>query len=149
MTYIPEYFEPHELVPPEVFSARNGDPGKIFRLFDDRLLRTADRLRNRYGAMTINNYHWGGDRTESGLRMPETATGASWSDHKYGRAIDAIFKNITAEEIRQHIIADPMHPDFQHITVLEMSIGGKPISWLHFATRNWDKQKHGILQLRL
>ena len=149
MTYIPEHFEPHELVPPDVYDALNGNPTKIFRLFDDRLLKTSDRLRDRYGPMTINNYHWGGDRTESGLRHPGTATGASWSDHKYGRAIDTIFKNITAEEVRQEIIADPMHPDFQHITVLEMTLKGKPISWLHFAIRNWDKQKHGILQLRL
>jgi hypothetical protein len=148
MTYIPTFFQPHEVVPPAVFAALSGDPVRIFRLFDERILITCDRLRGRYGSMTINNWQWGGERKESGLRDPFSATGAKWSDHKFGRAIDAVFK-LPAAEIRRDILSDPWHPDFEHITCLEMTIGGKPISWLHFACRNWDKARSGILQLNL
>lgn len=149
MTYIPQHFAPHELVPPDLYGELNGDPVKISRLFDDRLLLTLDRLRVRYGPVTVNNWLWNGDRTESGLRNPRTSTGALWSDHKFGRAIDCLFKKATVEQVRRDILADPHCPDFKFITCLEMTVAGKPITWLHFATRNWDKAKNGILLLHL
>lgn len=149
MTYIPKYFQPHELVPPDIYSELAGDPVKICRLFDNRALITLDRLRERYGQITVNNWLWDGERTESGLRNPKTAIGARWSDHKFGRAFDCLFKKITAEQVRLDILADPFHPDFELITCLEMTVSGKPITWLHFATRNWDKAANGILQLHL
>ena len=51
-----EYFKVHELVPPHVYNARGE---KAWELLDEQLLRTLDRLRQRYGPMTINNYLWG------------------------------------------------------------------------------------------
>jgi len=151
MTYIPKHFAPHELVPPDIYGELNGDQVKIFRLFDDRLLITLDRLRERYGLITVNNWLWDGGRTESGLRNPRTATGggARWSDHKFGRAIDCLFKKTTPDQVRRDILDDPYWYTFEFITCLEMTISGQPISWLHFATRNWDKKSNGILQLHL
>jgi hypothetical protein len=149
MTYTPKYFEVHELVNPEAHFALSGDPRKIFSLFDDRLLITADRLRERFGPMTVNNWRRGGERKESGLREPFTRTGARWSQHKFGRALDALIRDISAEEVRKQILADPFHPDFEYITCLEMTVDGKPISWLHFSVQNWSKGKNGILQLHL
>jgi len=138
--YIPKYFAAHELVPPSVYDALNGDERRIFNLFDDRQLRTDDMLRERYGPVTINNWKWGGNFKESGLRDPRTGTGAAWSQHKFGRGTDKKFDKVTAEEIRQDILANPNNEAFQFITCIEMGV-----SWLHTDCRNWDKNKNGIL----
>ncbi|MGB3211202.1 MAG: hypothetical protein WBB19_10895 [Desulforhopalus sp.] len=149
MTYIPKYFKPHELVDPVVYEALAANTLKICRLFDNRVLVTADALRRRFGPMRINDWFWGGRRKDSGYRSADSGIGALWSEHKFGRALDPLFTDCEAEYVRQEILRDPFHPDFKYITCLEMTISGKPISWLHFATRNWDKRENGIQQLHL
>jgi hypothetical protein len=79
----------------------------------------------------------------------DSPVGASFSDHKFGRALDCHFSEISAEAVRADILADPWCPAFEFITCLEMSVNGRPISWLHFSTRNHDKQRYGIQQLCL
>ncbi|HNX38725.1 MAG TPA: hypothetical protein PKI15_10245, partial [Candidatus Cloacimonadota bacterium] len=51
--------------------------------------------------------------------------------HQLGNAIDAVFKNTTAEIVRQYIIAHP--EEFPEIRGIEMNV-----SWIHIDTRNWD-----------
>ena len=48
------HFAIHELVPPQVFEARGE---KAWELLDERLLTTLDRLRTRFGPVTVNNYY--------------------------------------------------------------------------------------------
>ena len=52
MTYKCDYFAIHELIPPSVYEARGE---KAWELLDDRLLKTIDTLRDRFGPATINN----------------------------------------------------------------------------------------------
>ena len=149
MTYIPNHLQPHELVDQTIHQELGGDARRVARLFDNRVLITADRLRDRYGAIHCNNWFWGGPFSQRGFRDPFSPTGARRSDHKAGRALDVHFGRVSAEQVRMDILADPWHEDFLFITSLEMSIGGKPISWLHFSTRNHDKLRFGIEQLHL
>mgnify|MGYP000140665960 CR=1 FL=1 len=126
--YTCEHFAIHEFVPPAVYKDRGE---RAWSLMDQRVLITADRLRKRYGAMTVNNWKWGGDRQWSGLRTPQSPYYRQFSQHSFGRAIDAIFNDVTAEEVRQDILANPEHKDFELIMSIEAEV-----SWLHFDVRN-------------
>ena len=138
--YVPKYFEPYEVVPESVYDIYRQQSHKIWTMFDDRLLITMDNIRKRYGKMVMNTYHWGGANQERGWRHEGTPTGAPLSQHKYGRAGDLIPIECSANSIRNDMLNDPLHPDFIHITCIEMGI-----PWLHIDTRNFDKLMHGIL----
>lgn len=127
------HFEIHELVPPAVFN-RRGE--KAWELLDVRALITLDRLRDRYGRMTVNNWKWGGEREWSGLRTPDSPYFSPFSQHTFGRAFDVLFASHTAEEVRQQILGDKNHPDFEFINSLELGV-----SWLHFDVRNSERIK--------
>lgn len=126
--YTCKYFIIQELVSPGTYKKR-GD--KSWQLLDDRLLITLDRLRERYGQMTVNNWQWGGDREWSGLRTPDSPWYSTYSQHSYGKAADIIFKHITAEQVRQDILQTPDHKDFELINSFE-----EDTSWLHVDCRN-------------
>lgn len=90
-----------ELLPPDVYAAR-GDASA--QLIDIRIVNVAQWLRDNLGkAITINNWNSGGQYKESGLRNFETSTGAKWSQHKYGRALDLKVNGMDSEAVRQYI----------------------------------------------
>lgn len=129
--YKPHYFVVQEYVPPYIFK-RYGQTAWEF--LDDRLLRMDDALRDKFGPMTINNWHTGGDREWSGLRTPSSPYYSETSQHSYGRASDKIFHATNAEAVRQYILA---HPDeFPLLMSLELAT-----SWLHSDTRNCERIK--------
>lgn len=131
--YRTQHFKLQELVPKKMFDAHGS---ALWELFDDRALKTLDALRKRFGVMTINNWLWGGNYHQRGLRDVDHYGSAekyahSRSQHKYGRAFDVTFKEHTSKEVRDYIIA---HPDeFPYITFLEVDI-----SWFHFDVRQRD-----------
>ncbi|MCG7915920.1 MAG: hypothetical protein JAY71_18800 [Candidatus Thiodiazotropha weberae] len=127
--YIPKHFRPEELVPPAVFSER-GD--LCLTLIDERVLRTLDRLRDSFGIITINDWLWGGNFTESGLRVPDSDCYSCYSQHTFGRAMDCKMKYIDAESARQSIIKSKAL--FPFISFLETDI-----DWLHFDVRNCQR----------
>ncbi len=134
--YTPKHFATRELVPPQVYNVRGE---KSLQLLDDRALITIDQLREDYGPAVINNWSfwkpnkWYGDiRKWSGLRIKGCPYGSQFSQHRYGRAFDMLFKNATAEDVRSGILANP--ENYPYITSLELGV-----SWLHFDTRNCDR----------
>uniref|UniRef100_A0A6M3LL07 Peptidase n=1 Tax=viral metagenome TaxID=1070528 RepID=A0A6M3LL07_9ZZZZ len=128
----PIYFKLEELVPQSLFAAHKGDQDRLWWCFDPRVLWTADKLRMLYGKMICNTWLWGGIHFERGLRLLATKTGAVLSQHKFGRALDLVPVDTTAEAIRQDILAHPGHDEFKFIKCLEINI-----PWLHFDVRNW------------
>lgn len=133
--YKPTHFAIHELVPPAVFQERGES---AWQLLDDRLLMTLDRLRERYGSITVNNYEWGGPREWSGLRTPDSPYYRIFSQHTYGRAADCQPKNVTIEEIQRDIQAFPNHRAFELINSMELGTL-EPEPWLHIDVRNCDR----------
>ncbi len=127
------YFSVHEVVPPRVFEERGGE---AWELLDERLLITLDRLRERFGPMTVNNYYWGERREWSGLRTKDSPYYSQFSQHSFGRAADCLFKNRTAEEVREIILSNPLDTEFELIGSIELDV-----SWLHFDVRNCDRIK--------
>lgn len=127
-TYIPEYFCPQEYVSKAVYAAKGN---RVLRYIDTRILITSDQLRRKFGPTTINNWHANGNRQYSGLRMSGDPHFSLWSDHSWGRAIDCLFSEYSAQEIRDYIEAHP--EEFPHITFIEE---GKNITWLHAGCPN-------------
>ena len=75
----------------------------LIRKLNERLIFSDQMLRNKFGPVTLNNWWNGGRFNERGLRVCGTSTGAELSDHFQGNASDKVFKNATAEEVRDYI----------------------------------------------
>jgi len=119
-----------EFVTPEIYK-RFGENSIWF--VDKRIITIADYLRESLKTpITINNWHIGGQRNESGLRAGNTTTGASWSQHKYGRAVDLHFKGLKPEEVRNYI-----RKNFAVLSVMGLTTIEKDTpTWVHIDCRN-------------
>ena len=94
-------------------------------------LVTLDQLRERFGKMTVNDWHWEGQFKYSGLRPFGAGPGDAFSQHRYGRAFDPKPKEVTPQEMHAEILKAP--EKFPHLRVLE-AIEATP-TWVHFDTR--------------
>ena len=124
-----EHFRIYELVDPGTYS-RFGQ--KCWEFFDFNALVTLDLLREQFGQATVNNWKWGGNYQWSGLRTLNCTIGADLSQHRFGRAFDVKFKNVSANEVRQHIRGDQEYWS-EHISRIE-----NKVSWFHFDIANCE-----------
>lgn len=95
----------------------------LIRKLNKNLIQADQLLRNRFGAITINNWIDDGPFENRGLRVCGTDVGAELSDHFQGNASDKTFANATAEEVRKDI---ERKWQFYGITIIESDTG-----WLH------------------
>jgi hypothetical protein len=130
MSYRPKYFALNEVVHPGAIQALGE---RAWTLMDERILRGADWLREMFGPCTINGKFGGKGFTESGLRDPFTKTGAKFSQHKFGRALDLKFHKVTCKEVYEYIIRNPGQARENGITTVEdIAFTG---TWLHIDCR--------------
>lgn len=127
-----KYFKIRELVAPSFL----GIPEDIlWGLFDVKLLKMADKIREKYGVCTVNT----GALENCGLR-PMMAGGAEWSAHKFGRALDIHIQRIENQwggnkkakieaynRVREQLMSMP------EFDCLNFENG---VSWLHCDTAN-------------
>lgn len=106
-------------------------------LIDERIIILAQLFRTRYGKITINNWHTGGQYNESGLRLPDTSTGAKYSQHKYGRAADLKFTDHTPEEVYADVLKNSKLFYEKGLRCMENIAFTK--TWLHIDVRVTDK----------
>jgi len=134
--YIPKHFSAPELVPSGLYNKykSRGNAWMLGILFDERLLKVIDAIREDFGPMTVNDWLWGGKNQWRGFRTANCGVGATLSQHRFGRGIDLIPKDIHPDEIRDDIIQDQMGRPYRHIGALEMNI-----SWLHIDVRIRNK----------
>jgi hypothetical protein len=132
VSYRPSSFVLQELVDPSIHAARGE---AAWQLLDVRAVQTLQALRDKFGSCTVNNWHIGGTYRESGLRNPTTATGAKYSQHKFGRAFDCKFKDATPREVAAYVQANPTQ--FPSLTVIE-DPQFTP-TWFHFDVRLHDR----------
>lgn len=150
--YIPKYLKPEELCDRDFYNkVKNATSTEvIFWQFNPYVLMTADMLRERFGAITVNTWSVGGNLSQRGLRTNDS-TGAAFGPHKRGAALDCNFKDASAIEIRNVMKeAGCFKPGFKSRTDLgkdecfkyigrvEMNQNGKPITWFHFDI--WNNQ---------
>lgn len=103
MTYpaISEHFVIPEFVPPEIWNAYGS---RSIWFIDYRIVQAAEKLMAFIDKpLFINTWHRGGRYFESGYRLPDTLTGARFSQHKSGRAVDIKITGIPPEEMREII----------------------------------------------
>ena len=126
-----KYFIIEELVDRETFKKRGQ---KAWELIDPILIKMIDSIKEEFpkGTITINNWKWGGDREWSGLRTIKSSYYSSYSMHTFGKAVDMIFSDYTAEEVRN--IIKTKKTSFDMIKGLESGI-----SWLHIDIRNREE----------
>ena len=126
-----KYFKLYELVDKDTY-ARYGE--KAWKFLDSRAIEMLDKLKEHFasGTITINNYHWKGDRQWSGLRTPKSMYFSQYSQHTFGRAFDCVFSDYDVNDVRDFIIANSA--EFPHIKGIELDVG-----WLHFDVRNEDE----------
>lgn len=146
-----------QVLPPEVYKFR-GVRG--LELMDERILITLDTLRLNLGIpITVNSWAWGGNRTQSGLRDQYHYKNLedylkSFSQHKYGNALDFKVRGLTAHEVRKHIIENKhLYPSISFMEVGKLS-NGEEMTWCHIDCRNrlseeqityWSP-KHGYVE---
>ncbi len=131
--YVCDNFCIEELVSPQVYKDR-AHRQDWWRFFDPIALEGLDKLRERFGPMTINNYKWGGDRKFSGYHAKGEYKRSEYSGHRAWGSFDILFNNHTAEEVRIMLLGDepkvagyrPSIKGFEEITELEVGI-----SWFH------------------
>ena len=61
---------------------------------------------DREESVIVNNWIWGGDKVDSGLRLPHGNVGSKLSGHKFGCAADTKYKYHTPQEAFEFIIAN-------------------------------------------
>lgn len=131
-TQITENFYLDEFIDPAIYSVR-GD--KSISLLDFRIVEAAQFIREQSGQpVKINDWAKGGRFRERGLRRHDTATGARWSQHKYGRAIDINIGTWTPQEMLDFVMQHERYlVERQWVTVIEDVAFTK--SWLHLDCR--------------
>ena len=132
--FIPRYFGIKELVPKD-FHNKYASMGKgsqfLFQVvFDERLLRLIDKVREQFGPMTICDWSWGGASQYRGFRPPDCSVGATLSQHRFGRAVDMIPKDVMPGEMRTYIIDNQNSSNWKVVGGLEMDI-----TWFHIDVR--------------
>ena len=132
-----KYFKIHELVDKITYD-KYGE--KAWKFLDSRAIEMLDKIKERFsnGTVTVNNYHWEGDRQWSGLRTPRSKYFSQYSQHTFGRAFDCVFSDYGAEEVRKYILDNK--EEFPLVTRME-----KDVSWLHFDVANVDKYDNIVL----
>ncbi len=86
---ISQYFDLRELICEEIYTHPTiGDRSIDF--INANAISVLDDLRREFGAITINNWHSGGHRNNSGFRAPDSDTGANYSAHKMGTMLSSI-----------------------------------------------------------
>ena len=135
--YMPKYFKITELVNPILLNKIGTETA--WKLFDEQLLRAADKIREKYGVIFVNK----GELKDCGLRDWTSPTGAKYSAHKFGRALDGhlmaieklglskIEKTKMYNKIRAELMLDPQ---FNCLNFEDN------VSWLHFDTFNRPKR---------
>jgi len=123
-------FDIKELVPREVYQ-RFGDSSVWF--LDQKAIQVLQQLRDTFGTCVVNNWSSGGKFNYSGFREPDCSVGASFSQHKFGRAFDCKFTKATADEVRESILKNQKKFMEQGLTTIED--GQFSPTWLHFDTR--------------
>ena len=108
--------------------------GKKSRWFiDQRLIDIIQYIRTATdSAVTINAWYNGGRFKERGLRDPKTTTGAKYSQHKFGKALDFTVSGMSADEVREKIQGE-WKQDLLDLGLTAIEAG---VSWVHIDIRN-------------
>jgi len=124
-----------EFIYPELYAEICDDSATMM---NPAIYNIAQLLRDLVGKpVTINNWNTGGSYKESGLRSPNTKTGAKKSAHKSGEAIDCKIKGMSSYEMAAIVQKNWQAFKSAGLTEIEnpSSTEGKYNDWLHLSCR--------------
>jgi hypothetical protein len=122
-----------EFVPPQIVRLYKGGERCLW-FVDPRIIECGQLVRDILdSAITINNYHVGGPYKERGFRLPNTRTGASYSQHRFGRAIDLSSEKYTPLEIIEAMRAN--YRKFAEIGICTIENPEFTKTWVHLDCR--------------
>lgn len=121
----------HEYIPKALYEANHKHPQRLMNCIDPRVVKIDQLMRDRYGAVVINNWYTGGEREWSGIRTPESPYYSFFSEHSWGRASDKLFVFMSAPEVRADIerLYEIKYKPLG-LTCIEANVG-----WVHSDTR--------------
>lgn len=119
------FFHVHELVHRDIF---HGDVNSLDYISQWQI-DTSEIFRRRYGKTIINDYYWGGDNDSRGTRPPWDEDGADLSLHKYAKALDMVFEEVTPQEVHEDILKN--QELFWAIGVKRLEGKDKAPDWTH------------------
>ncbi len=124
-----QYFKIEELVDRKTFE-QWGE--KCWMFLNPNALYSLDSIRLYFWKpVSANNWLFGGQSENRGLRPFYSTIGEGYSQHRFGNAFDIDVEGIEAEEVRQVILRLKDNPLFQYINCLETGI-----TYVHFDCRN-------------
>ncbi len=122
----------HEFVPGQIYRSYGVNSQWFVR---PEVVKLAEFYRKWFDApVTINDWYWGGRFSERGYRVPDTTTGAKYSQHKFGAAFDCNVKGLSANEVRNEILNNQFHFMAAGLTTLEHPAYAP--TWVHSDIRN-------------
>lgn len=133
-----KYFKIQELVSRNVYD-KYGE--NSWQFIDTRLIKVIDLLREHFNKpITVNNWLWGGNLQQRGLRANKDEIVANKNDyyisqHCLGKAVDFNVKGMTAQEVYEEILKNK--DKFYLISRIE-NIKDTP-TWVHIDVANTDK----------
>jgi len=128
-----KHFKLHELVCKHIYD-KYGE--QAWQFLDPRLIETIDWIREKLNKLIeINNYEFGGDDTQSGIRCnmcnlvkSKTDKGQVYmSAHNEGQAVDFSVKNMTAEAVRNWLVVQEL------LYPIRLEAG---VKWVHLDCRD-------------
>ena len=135
-----KYFKIQELVSKKVYD-KHGEQAWMF--IDTKLIKVLDLLREHFNRpITVNNWLWGGNLQQRGLRANKDELVANKKDyyisqHCLGKAVDFNVKGLSAQEVYDEILRNI--EKFYLISRIE-NIKDTP-TWVHIDVANVDKFK--------
>ena len=134
-------FDIREFVPKQIWE-RYGEKSVWF--IRPQIINIAQFIRERYDKpVRLNSWHYAKDGVpvfnERGFRLPDTETGSKYSQHKQGNAGDLDVRGMTADEVREDILANKQV--FMDLGLTTLESGEYAPTWVHFdcRTTNMDE----------
>lgn len=116
---ISKHFKLESFIPPDLIKVFGQNSVEFL---DPVLISLADFVCDFFRAnVTINNWSSGGNLSLRGFRPPDTTTGAKYSQHKFGRAMDINVEGKTPVEVYDIILANEKQFMNAGLTVMEDS----------------------------
>lgn len=131
MGNLSKHFDIQEFVPKAIYDLYGA---KAQWFINPKVVAIAEFIREEFELpVTINNWHVGGKFQERGYRVPTTQTGARYSQHKFGNAIDINIKGIPSPELADWIIAE--FPTLKGLGLSTIESPKDTPTWTHIDVR--------------